>query len=229
MDILNKLLTAVRGAANQAGLAVVDSQAFRIAEQERRDAEAAMSRAKRDLTLVMAEEIKARSRLEAARRMIVEREGQARGALKAGDEALALQVADRLAELIEEEAQWLSLADGLAQRIARLRQALLAAETRLADFRRRYSMAAATASAQRAEGLSLSSSGYGASALSDAEATLDRIDQRQEDCDARLTAIVRLADETKDRGLDGKLHRAGLTAPLRPDPEAILLRLRGDM
>ena len=124
MDVLNKLLTALRGAATQAGLAAVDSQAFRIAAQERRDAESALNRARRDLTL--------------------------------------------------------------------------------------------------------SSSGCGASALAGAEETLERIGRRQEDLDARLSAISALAQENPDRVLDGRLRLAGLAASLRPDPEAILLRLRGD-
>jgi len=229
MDIFSKLLTAVRGSAAQAGLTVIDSQAFRIAEQEQRDAEAALGRAKRDLTLVMAEEIKARRRLEAIRLAISDREDQARGALKLGDDALARQIAERLADLTNEEAQWHALAEGLADRIARLRQALTTAETRLAEFRRRCSVSKATASAQRAEGLTLSSSGSGASALAEAEETLDRIDRLQEDRDARLSALATLSCETPDRILDGKLRNAGLAAPLRPDPEAILLRLRGDL
>ncbi len=229
MEILGKLLSAFRGAAAQAGLAVVDSQAFRIADQERRDAESALSRARRDLTLVMAEEIKARRRLEAARQAIVEREGQARAALALGDEALARQLAERLTELAEEEIQWLELATALADRVARLRQALTEADTRLADFRRRYSVSKATASAQRAQGLTLSSSGYGRSALSEAEQTLERIALQQEDCDARLAAMSILSDGHPDRSLDGRLRLAGLAAPLRPDPEAILLRLRGEL
>jgi len=229
MDIFGKLLTAVRGAAAQAGLTVIDLQAFRIAEQEQRDAEAALSRAKLDLTLVMAEEIKARRRLEAIRKAISERESQAHGALKLGNDALARQVAGRLADLAEEEAQWQTLADGLADRIVRLRQALTTAETRLAEFRRRCSISKATASAQRAEGLTRSSSGSGASALAEAEKTLDRIDRQQEDRDARLSALTLLSEETPDRVLDGRLRNAGLAAPLRPDPEAILLRLRGEI
>ncbi len=229
MDIFSKLLTAFRGAAADAGLAAVDSQAFRIARQEQRDAELALARARRDLTLIMAEEIKARRRLDSTRQMIAEREEQARNALKRGNESLARQVAVRLAALAEEETQWSDLTDKLTDRIERLRQALASAEARLAEFRRRYSVSKATASAQRAEGLTLSSSGYGASVLTDAEATLDRIGRQQEDWDARFVAIASLSADTPDRILDGELREAGLVAPLRPDPEAILLRLRGDI
>jgi phage shock protein A len=229
MDIFSKLLTALRGAATEAGFAAVDSQAFRIAQQEQRDAELALARARRDLTLIMAEEIKGRRRLEQTRKMIAEREEQARGALRQGNESLARQIAARLAALTEEETQWADLTGKLGDRIERLRQALASAEARLAEFRRRYSVSKATASAQRAEGLTLSSSGSGASSLSDAETTLDRIGRQQEDWDARFVAIASLSAQTPDRILDGELRGAGLAAPLRPDPEAILLRLRSDI
>jgi len=55
MSIFKKIMTAIRGGASEAGEAIIDANATRIFEQEIRDAENHLTKAKRDLTGVMAE------------------------------------------------------------------------------------------------------------------------------------------------------------------------------
>ena len=68
-------MTAIRGAANEAGEAIVDANATRIFEQEIRDAETHIVKAKRDLTGVMAERIKAERNVNKLKKDITEHEG----------------------------------------------------------------------------------------------------------------------------------------------------------
>ena len=49
-----KLLTAARGAGSEVGEAIVDAQAFRILDQELRDASAALTRSVRELSGIVA-------------------------------------------------------------------------------------------------------------------------------------------------------------------------------
>ena len=49
MTVWNKLVTALRGAAHEAGEAVTDSQALRILDQEIRDADNDLNKSKESL------------------------------------------------------------------------------------------------------------------------------------------------------------------------------------
>ena len=57
MTILKKLFTALKGGAREAGEAIVDANSIRIFEQEIRDAEHQLQKAKSDLTEVIAKEM----------------------------------------------------------------------------------------------------------------------------------------------------------------------------
>ena len=54
MSVWGKLFTAVRGGANEAGEAIVDSQAMRILDQELRDTDNSLRKARGDLANMMA-------------------------------------------------------------------------------------------------------------------------------------------------------------------------------
>ena len=54
MNIWAKMITALRGGVNEAGEAVIDSQALRILDQEVRDASEELKRSKDGLAEIMA-------------------------------------------------------------------------------------------------------------------------------------------------------------------------------
>ncbi|MBL4567239.1 MAG: PspA/IM30 family protein, partial [Porticoccus sp.] len=98
MSILRNILTAVRGGASEVGEAVVDANAMRILGQEIRDAEDAIGKAKQSLTNLKATEIKLKRELNTVHNDISDYESKAMKALEANNEALAVEVADRIAE-----------------------------------------------------------------------------------------------------------------------------------
>jgi phage shock protein A len=228
MDVFRKLITALRWAAVERGEAVVDANVFRIVAQEHRDAEAALRQAKCDLVAVMAEEVAARRRLTELREMIAQREGQARAALAKGDEALARMLAERVANHARDEAQQHQTTERLRERVERLRLAVSDLEQRLGELARRLKLARATASVQRAEEMVRTGAASGLSAIGEAEATLNRIEEMQEAREARLEAVEEISHPTAERRLDDALAKAGLAAPALPTVESILARLRGE-
>ena len=99
MGVLKDLMQAVRGGANEVGEAIVDANAIRILEQEIRDAETAISSAKQSLTRMKSSEIRLKRDLSTLHADIADYEQKAISALNAGEEALAGEVAERIAEL----------------------------------------------------------------------------------------------------------------------------------
>ena len=96
MSIFKKIMTAIRGGASEVGEAIVDSNATRIFEQEIRDSENHLTKAKRDLTGVMAQQMAASREVDRLKREVIEHEGYAMQAMEKGDETLALAVAEKI-------------------------------------------------------------------------------------------------------------------------------------
>ena len=89
MNVWSKLLTALRGGANEMGEAMVDSQALRILDQEIRAADLELRKSKEALAEIMAKQKLAADRAEKSAAKVTEYEQYALKALEAGNEALA--------------------------------------------------------------------------------------------------------------------------------------------
>ena len=74
MSILNKILTAVRGGAREVGESIVDANGTRIFEQEIRDSQEHLAKAKRDLTDVMAKQMQTKREVKRLSDSITEHE-----------------------------------------------------------------------------------------------------------------------------------------------------------
>src|SRR5690349_16991705 len=102
MSILEKILTLFRGAATEAGEAIVDKNATRILDQEIRDAQSASVRAKEELTRMMAQQKLASDKLDAKRAKKAEYEGHIGRLLEQNNPDLAHEVATKVAALESE-------------------------------------------------------------------------------------------------------------------------------
>ena len=133
MSILKKIITAVRGGAREVGEEIVDANSTRIFEQEIRDAENHLTKAKRDLTEVMAKQMQAGRELERVKNEITEHEGYVSQALGQNNEALALEVAEKIAQL-EVELQDQTTSHASYEKAAlRLKDLIKKSERQLAD------------------------------------------------------------------------------------------------
>ena len=210
MSLLNKIFTAIRGGVREAGEAVVDKNSVRIFEQEIKDAENALEKAKRDLTDVMAKEMQAARKVESLKADITKHEGFATQALDKGDESLALEVAQKIAEIQGELDIQQKAKDSFAAHVARLKGMIKKTTASLSDMQRQLVMVKTTESVQKATTAITENYASGSSRLLSAKESLDRIKQKQQDLDDKLAAGEALADEFGEKGLEDKLKAAGI-------------------
>ncbi|WP_335925706.1 PspA/IM30 family protein [Shewanella algae] len=210
MGILNKILTAFRGGANEVGQSIVDANSTRIFEQEIRDAEKHLTKAKRELTDVMAKEMQASREIDRIKRAVAEHEDYATQALEKGNETLALEVAEKIAQLEMELAEQQTANDSFSAHAARLKDLVKKTERQLADYQRQLSMVKTTESVQKATASITDSFASSNSKLLNAKDSLERIKARQQQFDDRLKAAENLEAENSDQSLKAKLAEAGI-------------------
>lgn len=225
MGILNKILTAFRGGATEVGQSIVDANSTRIFEQEIRDAEKHLTNAKRELTDVMAKEMQASREIDRLKRSIAEHEGYATQALDKGNEALAIEVAEKIATLDQELAEQQSANDSFNAHATRLKELVKKTERQLSDYQRQLSMVKTTESVQKATATITDSFASSNSKLLNAKDSLERIKARQQQFDDRLKASEALAEENSDKSLQAKLAEAGI-GEQKSNANAVLDRIK---
>ena len=102
MSILRDMFTAIKGAGSEAGEAIVDANAVRILEQELREADNAIHKAKQNLTKLKGVEIRLKREINSLQTDIDDYEAKAVEALNENKEDIAIKVAERIAELAED-------------------------------------------------------------------------------------------------------------------------------
>jgi len=210
MSIFTKIITAIRGGAREVGESIVDANSVRIFEQEIKDAEAALDKAKRDLTEVLAKEMQAGRKAEQLKEDVKKHEGYASEALDKGNEELALEVAQKIAELQGELAVQVKAQATFSAHIDRLKGLIKQTSKTLADYERQLVMVKTTDTVQKATQAITSNYASGASSLLTAKESLDRIKQKQQDFDDRMEAGEALQGEFDGADLDKKLREAGI-------------------
>jgi len=225
MSIFKKIITAVRGGAREAGEAVVDANSTRIFEQEIRDSEKHITIAKRDLTDVMAKQMQAARELAQLQTSIKEHEGYALQALEQGNEALAIEVAEKIGELEKSEADQQQANESFLKSADRLKELIKKSERQLTDYKRQLSMVKTTDSVQKATSAITDNFTASNSKLLNAKDSLERIKQKQANFDDKLKAAEQLEAEDGDSSLKAKLEKAGIGAQ-QSSAQSILDRLK---
>ena len=225
MSLITKIITAIRGGAREVGESIVDQNSVRIFEQEIKDADNALEKAKRDLTEVMAKEMQAARKVEQLNADIKKHEGYATEALEKGNEDLALEVAEKIAEYqgeleIQQKAQ-----SSFSAHTERLKNIIKTTNKSLADFKRQLVMVKTTESVQKATTAITNNYASGSSKLLTAKESLDRIKQKQQDLDDRLAAGEVLQGEFEGEDLEKKLKDAGIVED-KSKAKDILARLK---
>ena len=225
MGILNKILTAFRGGATEVGQSIVDANSTRIFEQEIRDAEKHLTKAKRELTDVMAKEMQANREVDRLKRSIAEHEGYVTQALEKENEALAIEIAEKIAQLDQELSEQQSANDSFSSHAVRLKDLVKKTERQLSDYQRQLSMVKTTESVQKATATITDSFASSNSKLLNAKDSLERIKARQQQFDDRLKASETLAEENSDKSLHAKLAEAGI-GEQKSSANAVLDRIK---
>jgi phage shock protein A len=226
MNVWSKLLSALRGGVNEAGEALADSQALRILDQEIRDADQQLRVSKAALAEIMARQKLAAERAQGSAAKVVEYESYALKALDAGNESLALEVAEKIANLERELASEREQAEALALNVGQLRKAVSQTESNIKYLKQQVDTVKATESVQKAQLAVAQRYGGSQSKLHTAVESLERIKLKQAERAAQMEAAAELAAQGNvDDALDAKLRAAGIVAD-DTSANSVLERLR---
>lgn len=208
--VLNKIWTALRGGVREMGDAIVDSNGMRIFEQEIVDAKNSIEQAKRNLTEVMARKMQADRKVSTLSEEIRNHEGYASKALDQSDEALALEVAGKIATLESEKSEQEAIVARLIGQVEQLKAHIKKAEKLIADHERELSIVRTTESVQKATEQVVENVAANNSTLNSARESLERIKARQEMRQDQLEAGEVLEKEMSGNDLNSKLESAGI-------------------
>lgn len=220
------LTTLFRGAAAAAEERVADQHALLILDQQIREVAAAVDRSKKALAIAMAQEAEEARRLATAEARIADLETRTAEALNAGRDDLAREGAEAIANLETDRNAIAESRATFAREIAGLRRAVDQAGRRLAELERGRRVANAAESVRRLRAGSASASAYGNSTLTEAEATLKRLRERQTEAAAADEALKQIDAETAPVSVAEKLEAAGFGSKTRPSANEVLERLR---
>ena len=210
MSIFKKLFTAVRGGATEVGEAIVDSQALRILDQEIRDSKQAINDAKTGLTSIMAEKMGIERKVKELSDKIKEHETYAIQAMDKGDESLAMDVANKIAEFEHDLTIQQGIRDGYESKVTGLKKMIRETDRNIQAMEREVSVVKTTAKVQKANELAAAKFSGSNSSLSSATDSLERIKVRQQKREDQANAAVSLASEEGGNDLSARLKDAGI-------------------
>jgi len=210
MNVITKLLTSLRGGARELGEAVVDTQAMRIFEQEIEDSKTSLAEAKEGLTEIVAKKMATERKLSDIKSKIAENEAYAMKALNQADEALALEVAEKIAKLETTADEVSGEFDSYDQNVTILKSQIQEAEKIIAEHERELAMVKARESVQQATKSVTQTVTANDSSIGTARESLERIKQKQQDEQDKLNAGIHLRKELQGDDLDKKLKDAGI-------------------
>ncbi|MES3019975.1 MAG: PspA/IM30 family protein [Pseudomonadota bacterium] len=212
MAVFSKILTMLRGDVRSIGQSIVDNNATGIYEQELVEAKAHVATAKQDLTAVMAKQMQAEREIERLRAEMRRFEDMALLALQKKEDALAEEVAAKVADIELALAEQSGARDEFAAHIARLKDMIRNAEATLREHERQLAMAKTTESVYKATATISQSMGANGSKLMSAKESLERIKQRHQDMADRMQAAEVLDGEFGNKMLENKLKAVGIGA-----------------
>lgn len=225
MNVWAKMITALRGGVNEAGEAIVDTQALRILDQEIRDAGDELNESKNSLAEIMARHKLSQEKASRIENLVAENEGYALQALGKNDEALATEVAEKIASLENQLATEQATGTGFKESADRLREAVNQAEHNIRHLKQQVDTVKAVDNVQRAQAAVAERFSGSNSKLRTAMDSLERIKEKHALQDAKNSAAQELAGEVPDTSLTRKLQEAGIAAKGKQASE-VLARLK---
>jgi len=226
MGILKNILTAVRGGASEVGESIVDANAVRILGQEIRDAQDAIGKAKQSLTGLKASEIKLKREINSLESDIASYESKAVQALEAGNEALAVEVAERIAEIESEAAEKGAEHSALSAQVNKINSMIRQREKVIQKNGRELEKIKTVEQLQKAT--SSMSTNFAATNASEHRVSkaLERVKKKQANWEDRMEAGEWMEGEAGSDDLDRKLKDAGIGANTSSGASSVLERLK---
>jgi phage shock protein A len=221
--MLKTLWTLMRGQAASAAEKLADENALAILDQQMRDAGAGYERAKRALALAVAQSQSEEARVAGLSAQIADLETRVEAAMDRGSDDLAREGAQAVAALEADRDAARQAQSSFLTEQSRLRGVVARLGRRLADLERGRKIARAADAVTRAR--SGSDPGVTA-AVSDAEATLARLRDRQTLEQAAGDAYDALDVQAAPKAIAEKLEQAGCGPRTKPTADDVLARLK---
>ncbi|MEJ1976082.1 MAG: PspA/IM30 family protein [Acetobacteraceae bacterium] len=223
--MIKTVITLIRGSAAAAAEDLADRNALLILDQQMRDAQASLGRAQRALAVALAEDAQEGRRIDAAVERIARLEDRARAALAGSRQDLALEAAEAIALLEAERDAGRQARALFATEIARLRRGLADAEQRLAALHRGRRVARVAEAVRVSRRGRIEAADNHECTLSEAEATLLRLRERQAQAASADAFLDGLTEATRPQTVEARLAEAGFGPPDRPTAASVLARL----
>jgi phage shock protein A len=225
MNIWAKMITAINGGINEAGEAVIDTQALRILDQEIREAADELKSSKDSLVAIIAHQKVAEAKCHQIKEEITKYEGYVVSALDKKNETLALEVAEKIADIENQLANEKIGSDSYKSSADQLRFAIKQAEQNIKRIKQQADTVRATESVQRAQAAVAERHNGSNTKLRTAMDSLERIKEKQALKAAKFQAASEISIEHNDISLQEKLEKAGINNNSHK-AEAVLARLK---
>jgi len=210
MGFLNNVFKTIKGYGNEANDAFVDTQGIRIMEQEIRDADQNQRNAHESLTSVMAEQKKLARKVSDLNASIEEYSTAIAQLLDAGNEALALETAEKLAELETDRDSHQAILDTYNDQIKELKTTVKDSAKQIDALKREISIIKSTEAAQKASEATAAQFSGSNSSLRSASASMERIKVKQQQRKDKMQSARELSNESNGNDLNEKLAAAGV-------------------
>ena len=224
MNIWSKMITALRGGANEAGEAIIDAQALRILDQEIRDASEELNKSKDGLASLIAQQKLAEEKTSTLKADIKKNEGFILAALEKKDESLAGELAVRVANFENNLETETETAKRFKEQAETLRNSMRTAEHQIKQLKQQTETVKATEAVQRAQQVVAQRHNGSNSKLRTAIDSLDRIQENQKLASAKMSAAAEIAADSNETSLNQKLEEAGITGSNSADD--VLARMK---
>ncbi|MBL4794861.1 MAG: PspA/IM30 family protein [Pseudomonadales bacterium] len=210
MNIWAQMMTALRGGVNEVGEAIVDSQALRILDQEVRDTNEGLKQSKGELAAIMASQKLSEEKCTSLVTVIAEHESYVIKALEKNNEPLALEVAEKVANLESQLDGEKQSCTSFESNVLQLRSVITFTELSLKRLKQQVDTVKATENVQRAQAAVAQRHNGTDSKLRTAMDSLERIKEKQAHKAAQMESAQELAAESSNESLQDKLIEAGI-------------------
>lgn len=226
--MFKQLFDILRRLFSRSGQAVIDKNIVPLMEQQIEDTKTKIRDSEKELVKITAARNLAQTDRANLQATLKELEGNLTTLLARPKEAQDTALAQRLATKFAEQEKALERLDAdiaaKEQTIAKTKEAINNAKSKLTDFENRKDSVEANA-ALIAATQSISQANAGAnSSLNDLAESLDRTEQLQRQTMAQIDAAQEMEDESSGKSLDEELVKAGLKTGGAASAESVLAR-----
>lgn len=209
MKVLPKILSILKGKANDLGESYVDKHAIDLLKQQVREAETAQQTAKNSLVELMANKSAEEQKINAINEEIKKYTEAAKKALAAGNQELAREAAQKVAILTNKVNAHKTTASNYETSVEHLKMQVKESQQAIDHINEQLAIVETTDKVQKAESKISQSMASGKFSASSAQETLDRIQAKQQLYDNKVKAEQALKQESEGADLDAQLQQSG--------------------